>query len=198
MRQILQPPSTSSLFYKYCSSRRKTSCLSPDRDRRREGQRLPGTHGSFFPSIPTRPSPIPLPGHGRVPLADPPARSGQQQLVHIPHALCPCVSVGWCCPWPARWLGLSCASLVMSPAKSHWWPVPAQVVRERAPWHGGQQGSNPARPAARDQRSQQSLARAQPLGRLPSELPVPGAQTTGVAPACRLCVPLLCSHEPRP
>jgi hypothetical protein len=105
MRQILQPPSTSSIFYKYCTSRRKTSCLSPDPDRRREGQRLPGTHGSFFPSLPTRPSPIPLPGHGRVPLADPLRARGSSSS-----CACPCVSVGRCCPWLAWWLGLSCAS----------------------------------------------------------------------------------------
>jgi hypothetical protein len=45
--------------------------VSPDPDRRREGQLLPGTHGSFFLSLPTRSSPIPLPGHGGMPLVDP-------------------------------------------------------------------------------------------------------------------------------
>jgi hypothetical protein len=42
--------------------------VSPDPDRRREGRLLPGTHGSFFLSLPTRSSPIPLPGPGGEPL----------------------------------------------------------------------------------------------------------------------------------
>jgi hypothetical protein len=53
MRQILQPSSASSLFYKYIPRRRKTPHLAPDPDHRREGQRLPGTQDpSPSPSLP--------------------------------------------------------------------------------------------------------------------------------------------------
>jgi hypothetical protein len=53
MRQILQPSSASSLFYKYIPSRRKTSHLALDPDHRREGsgyqvRRIPLLLSFFF------------------------------------------------------------------------------------------------------------------------------------------------------
>ena len=167
MRQILQLSSASSLFYKYIPSRRKTPRLAPDSGRRREGQQLPGTHGSFFPSLPTRSSPIPLspamvacPSQTTCALAAAAARTLALRCVPIPHALCPCVSVGRCCPWQARWLGLSRAS--PSPVSSRVPLVSSARAGKCAAKLLGAAASNPAWPAAHGQRDQHSVAAPSP------------------------------------
>jgi hypothetical protein len=82
--------------------RRTTPRLASDPDRRREGQRLPVRTGSLFLSLLTRSSPIPLPGHGNVLLADPCAlAAAASQLAAAVARASARRHVGRCCPWAA-------------------------------------------------------------------------------------------------
>jgi hypothetical protein len=98
----------------------------------------------LLPSV--SPTMVACPSQTPCALAAAAARVPALRCVPIPHTLSPCVSVGRCCSWPARWLGLSRAS--PSPVSGRVPLVASACAGKSTAELLGAAASNPARPAA--------------------------------------------------